>query len=110
MRPPQRSRASTMVTLLPARASSRAVIRPAAPAPTIKKFVGCRGAINDRARTAGDDAPLDRSLCRSGRPFLVPGAERSYLAGGVLQLLILQLRRHVVLLGERQESAEPKRP
>src|SRR5712671_6196792 len=45
MRPPQRSRASTMVTLLPARASSRAVIRPAAPAPTIRKAVKCRGAI-----------------------------------------------------------------
>src|SRR5258705_5817076 len=45
MRPPQRSRASTMVTLLPARASSRAVIRPAAPAPTIRKAVKCREAI-----------------------------------------------------------------
>src|SRR3954464_2877309 len=35
MRPPQRSRASRIVTVLPARASSRAAIRPAAPAPTM---------------------------------------------------------------------------
>src|SRR4051794_29180909 len=35
MRPPQRSRTSRIVTALPARASSRAAIRPAAPAPTM---------------------------------------------------------------------------
>src|SRR2546429_2121710 len=45
MRPPPRFRASMIVTLLPARASSRAAIKPAAPAPTIKKFVRCGGAI-----------------------------------------------------------------
>src|SRR3984893_827334 len=45
MRPPQRSRASTIVAPLPARASSRAAIRPDAPAPTIRKSVKCRGAI-----------------------------------------------------------------
>ena len=46
MHPPHRSRASRMVTFLPARASSRAVIRPAAPAPTITKWVGDSGAID----------------------------------------------------------------
>src|SRR5436309_3007724 len=45
MRPPLRFRASAIVTLLPARASSRAAIKPAAPAPTIKKLVRCGGAI-----------------------------------------------------------------
>src|SRR3954452_11900165 len=35
MRPPQRSRASRIVTLLPSRPSARAAIKPAAPAPTI---------------------------------------------------------------------------
>src|SRR5215469_4788316 len=44
MRPPQRSRASSIVTRLPARASSRAVISPAAPAPTTTKCVRCRAA------------------------------------------------------------------
>src|SRR5205085_11071648 len=39
MRPPHRSRASTTVTRFPARASSRAAMRPAAPAPIIRKFV-----------------------------------------------------------------------
>src|ERR1700716_1342666 len=58
MRPPQRSRASRMVTFLPARASSRAAIRPAAPAPTIKTWaiktwVGPRGAIAHQDRLQG---------------------------------------------------------
>src|SRR5262249_40075546 len=50
MRPPQRSRASRMVTFLPARASSRAAIRPAAPAPTIKTWFGDRTAIAHQDR------------------------------------------------------------
>src|SRR5262245_22686195 len=50
MRPPQRSRASTIVTPLPARASSRAAISPAAPAPTIRKSVNCRGAMMHKDR------------------------------------------------------------
>jgi len=37
------------------------------------------------------------------------GAERADLAGGVLQLFIAQLRRHLVLLGQREESSETKR-
>src|SRR3954454_7723802 len=40
---------------------------------------------------------------------LVRGAEISDMSGGVLQLLIAQLRRHAVLLGQREQSAEPKR-
>src|SRR6266852_4659374 len=82
MRPPHRSRASTIVTLLPARASSRAVMRPAAPAPTTRKFVRCRGVIDHGA-----------AVCRAIRR-LRPCA---------------QLRRHVILLGKREKSAEPKR-
>src|SRR5438132_1712561 len=135
MRPPQRSRASTMVTLLPARASSRAVIRPAAPAPTIRKFAGCSGAImlgdigldlvlTGVGGSATEAGPWHRrqglgggrrcpradwSWCRSGRRALMRGAERANLAGGVLQLRIAQLRRHLVLLGQRQQSAEPQR-
>jgi len=51
---------------------------------------------------AGDDAPADWSLSRSGgRARVRSGAESTYLAGGVLQLLIAQLRRHIVLLGQR---------
>src|ERR1700730_6068348 len=46
MRPPQRSRASSIVTSLPARASSRVAIRPAAPAPITTKCVRCRGDID----------------------------------------------------------------
>src|ERR1700746_3304423 len=55
MRPPHRALASSMVTRLPARASSRAVIRAAAPAPTTTKCVRCCAAIDylshDRAQT-----------------------------------------------------------
>src|SRR5438105_2707973 len=106
MRPPQRSRASTMVTRLPARASSRAVMRPAAPAPTIRNFVGCVA----KAEMVEDDAAADWSWSRSGRRILLRGgADRAYLAGGVLQFLVAELRRHVVLLGQREESSEPKR-
>src|SRR6266478_1013385 len=65
MRPPQRSRASRMVTLLPAPASSRAVIRPAAPAPTTRKSVRCRGAIDYLALTLASGR---RSLHRRARP------------------------------------------
>src|SRR5439155_22106018 len=128
MRPPHRSRASTIVTLLPARASSRAVIRPAAPAPMTRKFAGCSGAIMlgdiGLGGSATEEGPwhcrqglgggrrcprADWSWCRSGRRALMRGAERAYLAGGVLQLRIAQLRRHLVLLGQRQQSPEPKR-
>ena len=38
---------------------------------------------------------------RSGRCTLVRGAELAYLPGGVLQYLIAQLRRHIVLLSQR---------
>jgi hypothetical protein len=37
------------------------------------------------------------------------GAESVYLTRGVLQLLIAQLQRHVVLLSQREKSSEPKR-
>src|SRR5205823_12159114 len=37
------------------------------------------------------------------------GAERADLAGGVLQLFIAQLQRHLVLLGQREQAAEAKR-
>src|SRR5712691_5065658 len=116
MRPPQRSRPSTIVTLLPARASSRAVIRPAAPAPTTRKFARCSGAIMlgdiglDLALT-GVEGPWHRCqglgggircsranwrLPRSGgRDLVRRGAERADLAGGVLQFLIAQPRRHL---------------
>src|SRR5690242_1486520 len=41
MRPPHLSRASRIVTRLPARASSRAAIRPADPAPTTTMWSAC---------------------------------------------------------------------
>src|SRR5438552_2135712 len=106
MRPPHRSRASTIVTRLPARASSRAVMRPAAPAPTIRKFVRCVA----KAWAAEANAAAGGSWSRSGGRNLVRGsAEGAYLAGSVLQLLVAQLRRHVILLGQREEAPEPKR-
>jgi len=37
------------------------------------------------------------------------GAERAYLAGGALQLLIAKLRCDAILFSQREESAEPKR-
>ena len=60
------------------------------------------GDVVAKAWVAGDDAPADWSLSRSGgRARVRSGAESTYLAGGVLQLLIAQLRRHIVLLGQR---------
>src|SRR5215472_2783843 len=50
---------------------------------------------------------LDASIWRLIRGC--GGAESADLAGGVLQLLIAQPRCHVVLLGQRKKSAEPKR-
>ena len=41
------------------------------------------------------------NFSRSGRCTLVRGAELAYLPGGVLQYLIAQLRRHIVLLSQR---------
>jgi len=38
---------------------------------------------------------------RSGRCTLVRGAEPAYLGGGVLQLVVSQLCRHIVLLSQR---------
>src|SRR5215831_120729 len=64
-----------MVTFLPERVSSRAAIRPAAPAPTIRKWVRCRGlSITKTAfwevRLHGQpDKWCDRYLCsRDGSP------------------------------------------
>src|SRR5437588_798803 len=102
MRPTQRSRDSRTVTLVPARANSWAVIRPAAPAPTITKCIRRNGAI--AAWLAGDDAPMEWGSSRSGSGAFVRGAERADLAGGVLQLLIAQLRGQLVLFGQRQQS------
>src|SRR5262245_5874940 len=45
MRPPQRSRASRIVTLRPARASSRPALRPAAPAPTTMMCAALTGSL-----------------------------------------------------------------
>src|SRR5262249_51071095 len=53
MRPPHRSRASRIVTLLPARASSRAAIRSAAPAPPITTPLGLRGITEQRRGVTG---------------------------------------------------------
>src|SRR6266850_4294843 len=67
MRPPHRSRASRIVTLLPARASSRAVMRPVAPAPTIRKCVGCRGpSITVLLLWPDSASSLGRLILRSG--------------------------------------------
>src|SRR5579885_3818046 len=54
MRPPQRSRASRIVTCLPARASSRAASRPAAPAPTTTTC--CGGCLTKQA-VSGSQGP-----------------------------------------------------
>src|SRR6516164_4147933 len=59
-----------MVTFLPERASSRAAIRPAAPAPTIRKWVRCRGpsiikiAFWDVRLHSQPDWWFDQCLCR----------------------------------------------
>jgi hypothetical protein len=53
-----------------------------------------RPSIVARAWATGD-------FSRSGRCTLVRGVKPAYLAGGVLQLLIAQLRRHIVLLSQR---------
>src|SRR6185437_12168745 len=47
MRPPHLPRASRTVTFVPARASSRAAIRPAAPAPMTMTCSGCRRVMVD---------------------------------------------------------------
>src|SRR3984893_5765894 len=78
MRPPQRSRASTIVTPLPARASSRAVIRPAAPAPTIRKFVKGGG-----ANGASESTPPKPTPIRHAPPSL-QGVEPHRAAGQYL--------------------------
>src|SRR5439155_19766907 len=63
-----------------------------------------------KAEIVEDDAAADWSWSRSDRRILVRGGgDRAYLAGGVLQFLVAQLRRYVVLLGQREESPEPKR-
>ena len=80
-----------------------------APVLISRTICACRGplmrSVGDvvaKAWVAGDDAPADWSLSRSGgRARVRSGAESTYLAGGVLQLLIAQLRRHIVLLGQR---------
>src|SRR4051812_34025808 len=51
MRPPHRSRASRIVTCLPARANSHAAISPAAPAPTTTT---CFGSLGDIGCTSAD--------------------------------------------------------
>src|ERR1700687_4348450 len=73
MRPPQRSRASRMVTVLPARASSRAAITPAAPAPTIRTWGRSRlddqglGWTSSGHRSPGSPAGMLRQLCNKDR-------------------------------------------
>src|SRR5215469_4054691 len=62
MRPPHRSRASRIVTRLPARASSRAVIKPAAPAPTTTNSVRCRVAAVI-IKTSLESCPMRQGIC-----------------------------------------------
>src|SRR6516164_9901414 len=76
MRPPHLWRASKTVTRLPARASSRAAIRPAAPAPTIRKCVRCESAMAGRQPVIASAAfDASRNLCALGcHSFLDSGA------------------------------------
>src|SRR5216684_7678481 len=96
MRPPHRSRASRTVTLLPARASSRAAIRPAAPAPTIRTWVGCRRGIG----------PSESGVASRGCAIRAAAGSVSLPGGNELEIVHRHLleERLVLALRERPED------
>src|SRR6516162_5803167 len=78
MRPPHRSLASSIVTRLPTRASSQAAIRPAAPAPTTRKCVRCRGAAGISGAPLGSHPDASVNLRAFGGHSLLNGGTRQH--------------------------------